>query len=101
MSTQPEQILENNLVKQLTELEYAYAQISDEEGIRTNLKSQLETFNSTSFSVKEFAAILNHLAKGNVFEKSKTLRDRFYLQQENGQTTYVRFFDHDHPEKNQ
>ena len=67
MSTQPEQILENNLVKQLTELEYAYAQISDEEGIRTNLKSQLETFNSTSFSVKEFDAILNHLAKGNVF----------------------------------
>src|SRR3989339_804139 len=92
MSTQPEQILENNLVKQLTELEYAYAQISDEEGIRTNLKSQLETFNSTSFSVKEFDAILNHLAKGNVFEKAKTLRDRFQLTRDNGDKSYIRFY---------
>ena len=36
--------------------------------------------------------ILNHLAKGNVFEKAKTLRDRFHLTKENGDSFYVRFF---------
>ena len=64
MTTQPEQILENNLVKQLTSLKYTYVHINNEEGILANLKSQLEQFNHTTFSEKEFGAILNHLAKG-------------------------------------
>jgi len=82
MTTQPEQILEDNLVKQLTGLEYAYIDINNEEGILANLKSQLESFNETTFSEKEFSAILNHLAKGNVFEKAKTLRDRFQFNRD-------------------
>ena len=45
-----------------------------------NLKSQLEAFNNTSFTAKEFDAILNHLAKGNVFEKAKTLEIAFSYQ---------------------
>ncbi len=38
MTTQPEQILENNLVKQLTSLDYAYFHINNEQGILSNLK---------------------------------------------------------------
>ncbi len=87
MTTQPEQILENNLVKQLTSLEYAYVHINNEDGILANLKGQLEQFNHTTFSEKEFGAILNHLAKGTIFEKSKTLRDRFQLNRDNGVNT--------------
>ncbi len=75
MTTQPEQILEKNLVKQLTGLKYAYVDIKNEEGILSNLKSQLESFNNTTFSEKEFGAIFNHLAKGNVFEKASILED--------------------------
>ena len=45
MSHQPEAILENNLVKQLTELGYAQVIIHDEETLLSNLKSQLEQFN--------------------------------------------------------
>ncbi len=101
MTYQSEALLEKELIQQLVGLGYQSIHLHDSEGLVANLKSQLERFNHCVFSEKEFAAILNHLAKGNVFEKSKTLRDRFYLQQENGQTTYVRFFDHDHPEKNQ
>ena len=92
MTTQPEQILENNLVKQLTGLKYAYVHINNEDGILTNLKSQLESFNNTTFSEKEFGAILNHLAKGNVFEKAKTLRDRFQFNRDNGDSCYVSFY---------
>ena len=77
MAHQPEVLIEDNLVKQLGNLGYTQVRIQDEAGILTNLKSQLELFNNTSFSDKEFAAILNHLAKGNVFEKAKTLRESF------------------------
>jgi type I restriction enzyme R subunit len=92
MTTQPEQILENNLVKQLTGLNYTYVHINNEEGILANLKSQLEFFNETTFSEKEFSAILNHLAKSNVFEKAKNLRDRFQLNCDNGESFYVCFY---------
>jgi len=64
MSEHPEAILENNLVSQLTGLRYARFQMQDEEVILANLKSQLEQFSNTSFSEKEFNAILNHLTKG-------------------------------------
>ena len=60
-----------------------------------NLKTQIESFNKTTFTAKEFEGILNHLAKGNVFEKAKTLRDRFQLKRENGESFYVRFFNNE------
>ena len=99
---QSEAQLENNLIRQLTALGYAPAVITDSDGLLSNLKAQLEKFNNTTFTAKEFSAILNHLAKGNVFEKAKTLRDRFNLTKEdarlpNGQDTtfYVRFFNNE------
>ena len=52
MSFQPEQILENNLIKQLNGLEYAYVHINNEDDLLTNLKSQLEKSNNTTFSDK-------------------------------------------------
>ena len=69
MSHQSEAVLENNLIKQLRGLEYASVQIQDGEALVSNLQSQLEVFNDTTFTAKEFDAIINHLAKGNVFEK--------------------------------
>ena len=39
-------------------------------------QQQLEHFNEDSYSAKEFEAILNHLSKGNVFEKTKTFYSR-------------------------
>ena len=52
----------------------------------------MERFNKTLFTAKEFDSVLNHLAKGNVFEKAKTLRDRYHLAKEDGTSFYVRFF---------
>ncbi len=92
---QSEAILENNLIKQLTGLGYAPVHIHDSDGLLSNLQSQLEAFNKTTFTPKEFDTILNHLAKGNVFEKAKTLRDRFHLAREDGTSFYVRFFDNE------
>ena len=93
MSHQSEAILENNLIKQLIGLGYASAKVMDSDALVANLKTQLEAFNHTAYTAKEFDTILNHLAKGNVFQKAKTLRDRFSFTKENGEVAYVRFFD--------
>ena len=42
MSTQPEQILEDNLVNQLVSLGYSFIAIKDEKQLLDNLKKQLE-----------------------------------------------------------
>ena len=93
MSHQSEAILENNLIQQLIGLGYASVKVLDGDTLVSNLKTQLESFNQTRYTDKEFEGILNHLAKGNVFEKAKTLRDRFSFTQDNGEIVYVRFFD--------
>ena len=92
---QSEAILENNLIQQLVGLGYDSIVIADGNELLVNLKSQLEAFNNTTFTSKEFDVILNHLAKGNVFEKAKTLRDRLDLTKENGNLFYVRFFNNE------
>ncbi len=92
MTHQSEAILENNLIKQLIGLGYSSVKVPDGAALVCNLKNQLEAFNQTVFTQKEFDAILNHLAKGNVFEKAKTLRDRFHLSKEDGTSFYVRFY---------
>ena len=99
MSHQSEALLEKNLIQQLVGLGYSSVNITDVAGLLSNLKSQLEVFNETTFSAKEFDYVLNHLAKGNVFDKSKTLRDRFLITKENGDLFYVRFFDSENPNK--
>lgn len=100
MTTQPEAILENDLVKQLAGQGYGKAQIVGEASLIQNLQFQLGEFNKTTFSDKEFDSILNHLSKGTVFEKAKTLRDRFQLNREDGSSFYVRFFDGDDVNQN-
>ena len=96
MSPQSEAILENNLIGQLIGLGYEPVKILDANTFIANLKTQLEKFNKTTFTAKEFEFVLNHLAKGNVFEKAKTLRDRFHLTKENGDSFYVWFFNNEH-----
>ncbi len=93
MSHQAEAVLEYKLIQQLVELGYSSVKVPDGEALVSNLKTQLEVFNQASYTDKEFDAILNHLAKGSVFEKAKTLRDRFSFSRENGEVVYVRFYD--------
>jgi type I restriction enzyme R subunit len=84
MSTQSEQVLEDNLVKQLSSLGHNFVTIKDEDDLLANLKAQLEKHNNLSLSSKEFSKVLNYLDKGNVFEKAKILRDKMQLERDNG-----------------
>ncbi|MDF0706252.1 type I restriction endonuclease subunit R [Flagellimonas okinawensis] len=101
MTTQPEYILEENLVEQLQDLGYEKVIIKDEDQLVSNLKGQLEKHNRTTFSDAEFKQILNQLSKGNIYEKAKTLRDRITYPKDNGETGYVELINQVHWCKNQ
>jgi len=101
MSRQPEQILEEKLVQQLTELGYGLVHIKDETDLIINLKAQLEKHNSITFSDKEFEKVLNILNKGSVFEKAKTLREKQHIIRDNGDNLYFEFINVEHWCQNQ
>jgi type I restriction enzyme R subunit len=93
MPTQPEQVLEDNLVSQLVNLSYGKVTIKDEKDLLVNLKSQLEKHNNITLSEIEFAKVLNHLNKGNVFDRAHILRDKMQYTKDNGQSGYLEFID--------
>ncbi|HYX08244.1 MAG TPA: type I restriction endonuclease subunit R, partial [Bacteroidales bacterium] len=96
MAKQPEQILEEQLVQQLTELGYGLVRITNEAEIINNLKTQLQKHNGIHFSDKEFEKVLNILNKGSVFEKAKTLREKQHIIRDNGENLYFEFIQTEH-----
>jgi type I restriction enzyme, R subunit len=101
MTHQSEQQLEDTLISQLNSLGFATVSIPDTATLISNLKTKLEKFNETSFSDDEFTMILNHLNKGDRFQKAKTLRDRFALKRDDETTSFIRFFNTDQWCKNE
>tara|TARA_R110002049_G_scaffold272440_1_gene449983 strand:+ start:14334 stop:17186 length:2853 start_codon:yes stop_codon:yes gene_type:complete len=95
MTTQPEQVLENNLVDQLIGLGHKSVVIKTETDLLKNLKVQLEKHNKTTFTDSEFDRIVIHLTKGNIFDKAKTLRDKYVLIKDNGDKAYIEFLNQD------
>jgi type I restriction enzyme, R subunit len=89
MTTESEQTLENNLIAQLKTLGFDKVRIDNEDTLLANLKTQLEKHNKKSLSHDEFKQILNKLAKGNIFDKAKILRDKIDYIKDNGETGYV------------
>ena len=101
MTHQSEQQLEKTLIEKLSKIGFAQIILVDVDSMTNNLKLQLEKFNQTSFSNLEFERILNHLHKGNRFDKAKTLRDRYALARDDESTFWVRFFNMDQWCKNE
>lgn len=93
MPTQPEQILEENLVGQLILLGYEKVEIRNETDLLKNLKTQIEKHNKIKLSDEAFEKVLNHLNKGNVFERAKILRDKMIYKKPNGEISYLEFLD--------
>ncbi|RBQ32791.1 deoxyribonuclease HsdR [Arcobacter sp. FW59] len=94
MSKQSEALLEDSLIKQLESLDYKKVYIKDENELLENLKKQLEIHNKTTLSQTEFQRVLNHLNKGDIFEKATILRDKYALLKDDNKTTiYIEFLD--------
>lgn len=96
MTTQPEAILENNLVNQLERLGYKGVAIRDERDLLANLKTQLEKHNEVVLSDHDFRQILNFIGKGNVFERARILRDRVPYTNEDGENRTVELINQIH-----
>jgi type I restriction enzyme R subunit len=102
MTSQSEQILEQNLISQLISNGWEKVTIKDENDLLRNLKQQLEKHNNKTFSDSDFQQILNHLTKtNNVFEKAKTLRDKFSFKNDRNETVYIEFLNMEHWCQNQ
>jgi len=93
MTTQPEQILEDNLVKQLDGMGYDVVSVHDEASLLKNLKTQIEAHNQVELTESDFRQILNRLNKGSIFEKAKTLRDRVEYVDAEGKKRTVELID--------
>lgn len=89
--TQSEAQLEEQLVQRLTGLGYERVRIATSEELLANLKRQLEKHNAITLSAEEFERVLNHLDKGNVFDRAHTLRDRYALARDDGTTSWIEF----------
>jgi type I restriction enzyme R subunit len=89
MTTQSEQALENQLIEQLETLGFEKVRIDDEAALVANLKTQLEKHNKLVLSDAEFKQVLNKLSRGNIFEKSKILRDKIDYNRDDGTVGYL------------
>ena len=108
--TQPEQVLEDELVAQLMAHGYTRTAVTNEASMLANLKAQLEAFNARALKKGtltdgEFTKVLHHLnKKSGVFNKAHILRDRMMLTRENkqqdGEMVYLEFFDSNDPLRN-
>ena len=90
MVTQSEAILEENLIKRLESNGYEMVKIRNEEELVSNFKIQLEKLNKCVLSDDEFNRVLLHLEQGSIFDKAKKLRDRFYIERDEG-SFYIKF----------
>ncbi|MCP5157791.1 MAG: type I restriction endonuclease subunit R, partial [Gammaproteobacteria bacterium] len=103
---QSEAELEASLIDRLTTLGYGRVQIGNVAALHANLRQQLQIHNAAALNGRplsngEFAKILNHLNKGTVFDRAKTLRDRFQLTRDDGSAVYIQFLDTEHWCQNQ
>ncbi|MEO0358339.1 MAG: type I restriction endonuclease subunit R, partial [Pseudomonadota bacterium] len=93
--TQTEADLERDLVTRLTGLGYDPITLPDMDAVRANLRTQIGIQNNVTLSDAEFAKVLNHLDKGSVFDKAKTLRGRMRVTRDDGTSIWLRFLNTD------
>lgn len=101
MSTQTELQLENALIAQLETLGWKKVVIPDEVALVANLHVQLEKHNKIKISDSEFKQILNKIARGNIFEKAKILRDKIDYKRDDGTVGYIELINQVHWCKNE
>ena len=77
--------IEDNLIKQLTELKYNYRpDIVDRKTLEQNFKTRFEALNRVHLTESEFIRLREDIINPDVFAASKMLRERNYFQREDG-----------------
>jgi len=77
--------IEENLIKQLTELKYIYrSDIVDRKTLEQNFKTKFEALNRVRLSDNEFLRLREEITEPDAFAASKLLRERQFFQREDG-----------------
>ena len=77
--------IEENLIRQLTDLKYIYRpDIVDRKTLEQNFKTKFETLNRVHLTESEFLRLREEIINPDVFSASKLLRERNYFQREDG-----------------
>ncbi len=77
--------IEQNLIRQLTELKYIYQpHIVDRKTLEQNFKTKFEALNRVNLTNHEFLRLREDIIKPDVFSASKFLREKQYFQREDG-----------------
>ena len=77
--------IEENLIRQLTDLKYNYRpDIVDRKTLEQNFKTKFETLNRVHLTESEFLRLREEIINPDVFAASKLLRERNYFQREDG-----------------
>lgn len=97
-SYQSEAQLEKELIKTLEAQGYEYAPISDEKSLESNLRTKLETLNSTTLSDTEWRRFFNQVlsrANASIVEKSELIQEDYIqpLERDNGSTINFKLID--------
>ncbi len=77
--------IEENLIRQLTDLKYNYRpDIVDRKTLEHNFKTKFETLNRVHLTESEFLRLREEIINTDVFAASKLLREKQYFQREDG-----------------
>ncbi|KPP95104.1 MAG: type I site-specific restriction-modification system restriction subunit HsdR [Bacteroidetes bacterium HLUCCA01] len=77
--------IEENLIKQLTELKYIHRpDIVDRRTLEVNFKAKFETLNRVQLTDSEFLRLREQIIEPDVFKASKKLREQQFFQREDG-----------------
>lgn len=97
-SYQSEAQLEKELIATLQAQGYEYAPISDEKSLESNLRTKLETLNSTTLSDTEWRRFFNQVlsrTNASIVEKSVLIQEDYIqpLERDNGSTINFKLID--------
>lgn len=77
--------IEENLIKQLSELKYIYRpDIVDRKSLEQNFKEKFEELNRVHLTENEFLRLREEIITPDVFAASKLLREKQYFEREDG-----------------
>ena len=82
MSTEPEYILENNFIAQLTGLGYQLTYVNNVGLLKDNLRLELERLNDCKLSDSEWYKVQTKLTKGKSIDRARLLREQLIIERD-------------------
>ena len=82
MSTEPEYILENNFIAQLTGLGYQLTYVNNVGLLKDNLRVELERLNDCKLSDSEWYKVQTKLTKGKSIDRARLLREQLIIERD-------------------